>query len=126
MFNNNGQNILNYKSTIFICKKLGVFQDENLNQIEEYGEPIKCRFNVQSVSEESEIREFGELAPSMKVALITEKNKYMNKFNEFDKVYVDTRPSDEEIKYGVNADYRIYSVRPQNSCIRIYLLKIVK
>lgn len=126
MFNNNGQNILNYKSTIFVCEKLGVKQDENLNQYVEYGKPRKCRFNVQSVSEESEIREFGELAPSMKVALITEKNKYMNKFKEFDKVYVDTRPSDEEIKYGENADYRVYSVRPQNSCIRMYLLKLVK
>ena len=31
-----------------------------------------------------------------------------------------------EIKNGANADYRIYSVRNQNTCIRIYLLKLVK
>lgn len=126
MFNNNGTNIFDYNSTIYICKKLGTTQDENLNQIEIYDKPIKCRFNVQSVEEDSEIREFGEMASSMKVALVIDKNKYMNKFKEFDKTYIDTIPSNDEVRNGQNADYRIYSVRPQNTCILIYFKKITK
>ena len=46
-------------------------------------------FNIQPVTTESEIREFGELAPRLKVATITERIKYENKFNEFDLAYLD-------------------------------------
>ena len=125
MYNINRQNVLNWKSTIYIAKKLVTTQDENLNQVENYATPIKYRFNVQAVNEDSEIREFGELANRMKVALITEKNKYIGKFYDFDRAYIDTTP-DGDVKNGANADYRIYSVRNQNTCIRIYLLKLVK
>lgn len=125
MYNINKQNVFNYKSIIYIAKKLETTQDENLNQIENYDTPIKYRFNVQSVNEDSEVREFGELANRMKVALITEKSKYIGKFYDFDKVYIDRTPNGE-IKNGANADYRIYSVRNQNTCIRIYFLKLVE
>lgn len=125
MYNINKQNVFDYKSNIYIAKKLETTQDENLNQIENYDTPIKYRFNVQSVNEDSEVREFGELANRMKVALITEKSKYIGKFYDFDKVYIDRTPKGE-IKNGANADYRIYSVRNQNTCIRIYFLKLVE
>ena len=49
----------------------------------------------------------------------------MFKFMEFDKVYVNTTP-DEELHPGDNADYRIYSIRNQNTSIRIYIRKLVK
>lgn len=125
MYNINRQNVFNYKSTLYIAKKLETTQDENLNQVENYDTPKKYRFNVQAVNEDSEIREFGELANRMKVALITEKSKYIGKFYDFDKAYLETTP-EGEIKNGANADYRIYSVRNQNTCIKIYLLKLVK
>lgn len=125
MYNVNRQNILNFKSNIYISKKLDVIQDENLNQKEIYDKPIKYRFNVQGINEDSEIREFGEQANSMKKCLITEKSKYIGKFNEFDKVYIDTIPNNE-IENGNNADYRVYSVRNQNTCIMLYFIKLVK
>lgn len=125
MYNVSRRNILNYKSNICISKKLDVVQDEYLNQEVIYGKPIKYRFNVQGISEDSEIREFGENANSMLKVLITEKTKYLNKFKEFDVAYVNTTP-DGEIKNGENADYRIYSVRNQNTCIILYFLKLVK
>ena len=125
MYNVNRQNILNYKSNIYIAKKLDVIQDENLNQEVIYSEPIKYRFNVQAISEDSEVREFGENANSMMKAVITEKNKYLNKFKEFDNVYINTTPIGEN-KNGENADYRIYSVRNQNTCIILYFIKLVK
>ncbi len=125
MYNINRQPIHNIKSIIYIASKKGVEQDQYLNEYEIYDKPIKYRFNVQAISEDSEIREFGELSNDMKVISITEKSKYINKFKDFDKVYVDTLPKNES-KYGNNADYRIYSVRNQNTSIRIYLLKLVR
>lgn len=125
MYNVHKRSILNYNSNIYIAKKLDTIQDENLNQIEQYAKPIKYRFNVQVANADSEIREFGELANSMKVILINNKEKYIDKFTEFDKVYIKTNPIGE-VENGLNADYRIYSVREQNTCIRIYVIKLVK
>lgn len=124
-YNPNSQNAYDFKSTIYISKKIGTTQDEYLNQIEVYGEPIKCKFNIQPVSADSDIREFGELSNSMKVAVITEKQKYLNKFNEFDLAYIKNIPNGEP-NNGDYADYRIYAIRNQNTIIRIYFLKLVK
>lgn len=125
MYNVNRQNIHDVKSTIYISKKLGTMQDNNLNEYEIFSNPIKYRFNVQVISSDSEIREFGELANDMLVISITEKTKYLFKFMEFDRVYINTTP-DGELHPGDNADYRIYSIRNQNTSIRIYIRKLVK
>ena len=61
----------------------------------------------------------------MKVISITEKAKYINKFHEFDRVYIDNKPNNE-FENGYNADYYIYSVRNQNTSIRIFIKKLVK
>lgn len=116
--------IFNYKSKIYISKRLDPIQDEDLNEIEVFDEPKKYFFNIQPVSADSETREFGQLANSMKVATIP-KRIYLGKFKEFDRVYIDTTP-DNENEHGENADYRVYSIRPQNAIIRIYFLKLVK
>lgn len=124
MMNNlSGEPIFKYKSTIYISKKLPTTQDEYMNEVENYGEPKKFFFNVQPVNAESEGREFGQIVNKMKVAVVS-KRKYLGKFQEYDKVYIDTTPSGES-EYGANADYRIYGIRPQNACIRIYFLKLV-
>ena len=125
MYNINRQPVHKVKSVIYIASRTGYTQDEFLNQTETFAEPIKYYFNVQTVSSDSEIREFGENANSMKCISITEKTKYLNKFNEFDRVYINNTP-DNESENGENADYRIYSVRNQNTSILIYLKKLVK
>lgn len=124
-YNPNKQNHLDFKSKLYISRKLGYTQDEHLNQVVEYEEPKLYRFNVMPISADSEIREFGELAKSMKVAVITEKTKYINKFNEFDLAYLDGVTPDNELAYGDNANYRIYAIRNQNTIIRIYFIKRV-
>ena len=125
MYNINRQPVHKVKSPIYIAKRTGFVQDEYLNQTETFDEPVRYYLNVQTVSSDSEIREFGENANSMKCISITEKTKYLNKFNEFDRVYINTTP-DGEAENGENADYRIYSVRNQNTSILIYLKKLVK
>lgn len=125
-YNPNKQSEKRMKSTLYIASYLRTTQDENLNQIKEYDNPIKYYFNVQPVNQESEIREFGEMSSSMKVATITEKLKYLDKFKDFDAAYLDGITPDNERQNGDNANYRIYSVRNQNTIIKIYFIKVVK
>jgi hypothetical protein len=111
---------------LYIASYLRTTQDENLNQTKEYDKPIKYYFNVQPVNQDSEIREFGEMSSSMKVATITERLKYLDKFKEFDVAYLDGTTPDNERNNGDNANYRIYSVRNQNTIIKVYFIKVVK
>lgn len=124
MYNLSGEPIFKYKSKIYICKKLPSTRDDYMNEVEHYAKPEKFVFNVQPVNAESEGREFGEVVSKMKVAVIS-KRRYNGKFKEYDKVYIDTKPTSEELEYGDNADYRVYGIRPQNACIRIYFIKLV-
>lgn len=123
MYNINKTKIMDYKSVIYISKKLDSTYDSEKNEIPQYDTPIKYIFNIQPVSADSEIREFGELANSMKKIVIN-KLIYNGKFKEFYKAYIYNNP-DGEIQNGANADYRIYSVRPQNTAIVIYFTKLV-
>ena len=125
MYNVNSQPIHKVKSRIYIAKKLREDFDDYGNQIEIYDEPQKYFLNVQTLSETSDIMEFGEKVSSTRVISITEKKKYLGKFNEFDLVYVDTTPENEGIN-GENADYSIIGVRNQNTSIRVYISKIIK
>jgi len=124
-YNPNNQKVLNFNTKLYIAKYKETTQDENLNQKQVYYEPQKFFFNIQPVNKSSEIREFGELVNSMKVAVITQKQKYLNKFNEFDLAYLDGVEPINELEYGDMANYRIYAVRPQNTIIKIYFLKRV-
>lgn len=125
-YNPNKQSEKRMKSTLYIASYLRTTQDEYLNQTKEYDKPVKYYFNVQPVNQDSEIREFGEMSSSMKVATITERLKYLDKFKEFDVAYLDGVTPDGERNNGDNANYRIYSVRNQNTIIKVYFMKIVK
>lgn len=110
----------NLYTNCYIASKLDPEDDGNGNEIPKYDKPILYRFNIQPVNSDSEIREFGELAPSMKVAVLTDRDKYDNVFKEYDKAYLDgASPSNESIN-GEYSNYKIYSVRNQNTAIRIY------
>ena len=124
MYNVNSQPIHKVKSRIYLAKKLREDFDDYGNQIEVYDEPQKLFLNVQSLSETSDIVEFGEKVSSTRVISITEKKKYLNKFNEFDLVYVETTP-EGEANYGDNADYMVIGVRTQNTSIRVYISKLI-
>jgi hypothetical protein len=124
VYNINSQPIHKVKSKVWIAKKLREETDEYGNQIEIYDEPQKYMFNVQTLTETSEIMEFGEKVSSTKSISITEKKKYQGKFKEFDLVYVDNSP-ENEVNYGDNADYKIVGVRPLNTSIKIYIQKLI-
>ena len=125
MFDLFNSDTTNYKTKCYIANKTGVIEDDYGNQIETYSKPKAYMFNIQPITAESELQAFGELAPKMKRAIIS-KQMYLNKFKEFDKVYLDGATPDGENELGEKANYRIYSIRPQNVAIMVYFLKLVK
>lgn len=117
-----------WKKTIWIASKLESEFDDYGNEITKYAKPIKYEFNVQPVSSESDIEEFGENAKQMQKAVISRK-EYEGKFKEFDIAYLDgASPLDNEQteKYQcLNANYVLYPPRNQNKAIVIYFKRLV-
>ena len=120
-----GNNTLNYKSKCYIASKTGVEEDDYGNQIETYDTPKSYLFNIQPVTDASEIAAFGELATGMRKALVSKKI-YFNKFKKFDRAYLEGATPQGEVNNGDNANYRIYAILPQNVAEIIYFTKIVK
>lgn len=128
MYNLNRTHIFkNLYSNVYIAKKIGTQENDYYDETPIYDIPKKyMRWNVQFVKTESELLEFGENAPKMKVATIPNTNEYANQFNEFDLAYLDGVTPDGEVINGQKANYRIYAVQPQNNIIKIYFLKLTK
>lgn len=131
MYNINGQKIFkNIKTRCYIASKLDSIIDEEGNEITQYDTPKKYVFNIQpfvnSSIDGSLVQAFGELAERMKVAVITERDKYYGKFKEFDLAYLDGATPEDETFNGENANYRVHLVAEQNAIIRIFFTKIVK
>ena len=128
MYNNNRSYIFkNLYKDIYIAKKLDPIEDENHNEFAQYDTPVKYkRWNIQYIKSNSEILEFGEKANITQVTTIPNTPQYAGKFKEFDLAYLDGATPDGEKVNGQNANYRIYSVRPQNNIIRIYFRKLTK
>lgn len=115
----------NVKSKCYIGSKLESVFDDSGNEIKVYDTPKEYSFNIQPVTLSSDIQAFGENANKMKVALITNRAKYENKFKEFDCAYLDgVTPKGENVN-GQKANYRIYSVQPQNVVIRVFFIKTI-
>ena len=116
--------VLDYKSEIYVAKKLDSTYDDYGNEITNYAEPIKYFLNVQPVTNTSNASSFGELVPRLKVAVMP-RNEYEGLFDEFDLAYLDgISPVDESFN-GAKANYRVYSVQPQNAILKVYFLKII-
>ena len=110
-----------WNKKIYIAKKIGVTDDGYEDAI--YDQPKEYLMNVQPISSEADIAEFGGMAKQMQKAVV-EYNKYFGKFNEFDIAYLDgATPKNEEIN-GQNANYKIHPPRNQNKCIVIYFERI--
>ena len=146
MYNINPSYIFkNWYQNLYIARKSSVEEDSNHNKIALYEKAQEYkRWNIQYVKSQSEIIEFGELASKMRVAVIPNTPEYAGKFKEFDLAYLDgvkpytieevinqnNNTSTTEIVWetvnGQNANYRIYSVRPQNTIIKVYFLSLTK
>lgn len=118
----------NWNKSIYISTLKETIEDDYGNDINYYNKPTKYNFNIQPASGSTDIAMYGEKVSKMYKAILTPYEKYINKFNEGDVAYFDgVIPLNEtEGTYGRNANYKIVSVRPQNTAICMYLEKIEK
>lgn len=114
--------IKNWKKTIYIAKRLSAIEDDYANEVITYSEPLKYQFNVQPLSSDVDLREFGEKASMIQKAVIP--IKYKNVFEEGDIAYLDGVTPENEIVNGSNANYKIKPPRNQNMAITIYFERI--
>lgn len=113
-----------YKKDLYVAKFIKEELDDYGINIKEYERPkYYGKFNIQPLSGESDVAEYGSKVSKMQRVLV-DYDKYLNEFKEGDVAYLDrVTPANEEI-YGDKANYRISSVREQNRKIAIYFEKI--
>lgn len=112
-----------FNKTIWIASLIGSTEDKYGNEILEYDEPRKYEMNVQPLTAEADLREFGINVDQFYKTII-EKDKYYRVFKEGDVAYLDGITPEGEVKYGFNANYRLYPPRNQNKCICIFFKRI--
>ena len=115
----------NRKKICYIASFDRTEEDENGNEINYYKKPEPYKFNVQPANGSTDIALYGERVSKMYKAIISLKT-YNNKFKEGDVAYLEnTIPKGEtEHTYGISANYKIVSVRPQNTVIAMYFERI--
>ena len=90
-----------WNKKIWIAKKIGTEENDYGTEISIYDKPQKYMMNVQPLSSEADIAEFGENVKQMQRAVI-EYKKYFGEFKEFDMAYLDGNIPDEEEGTTVN------------------------
>lgn len=113
---------MSWNKKIYIARKKDLEYDEYGNQIISYEKPIDYDFNVQPISSDVDLLEFGEKANMIQKAVIS--MSYKGQFKENDLAYLDDVNPDGENKYGDNANYRLYPPRNQNKRIVIYFERL--
>ncbi len=85
-----------WNKKIWIAKKIGTQENDYGTEIPIYDKPQAYMMNVQPITSEADIAEFGENAKQMQKAVI-EYKKYFGEFKEFDVAYLDgVVPSESE------------------------------
>lgn len=114
--------IKKWKKTIYIAKKIRTDIDDFANEIIVYDKPKKYEFNVQPLSSDIDLREFGDKASMIQKAVIP--ISYDKEFEANDIAYLNGASPVGEINNGDNANYRLYPPRPQNMAIIIYFERL--
>ena len=112
----------NWKKDIYIASKIGTSLDSFGNEIVLYDAPKLYKFNVQPISSNVDLVEFGEKASMIQKAVIP--MIYKDYFKENDLAYLDGKSPHNEEKNGINANYRLYPPRNQNKAIVIYFERL--
>ena len=109
----------------YIASLIKTEEDDNGNDINYFSKPKSYKFNIQPASGDTDIDLYGEKVSKMYKTIIS-LPEYNKKFKEGDRAYLEgIKPTNEvEGTYGSGANYKIVSVRPQNTAILIYFEKI--
>ena len=113
---------MKWNKKIYIASKLPLAYDDFGNQIVVYDTPKSYEFNVQPISADVDLMEFGEKANMIQKAVIP--MSYKGIFKENDVAYLDDVLPNGESKNGDKANYRLYPPRNQNKRIIIYFERL--
>lgn len=118
----------NWNKGCYIANLLSTDVDDYGNEINTYDEPQYYEFNIQSASGSTDVALYGERVSKMYKAVISTL-EYKDMFKEGDVAYLEEiEPAEDEVEgnYGYSANYKIVSVRPQNTAILVYFEKLKK
>lgn len=119
------------KHTLYIAKFDHDEEDEDGNVISVYSTPEYLgKFNIQPLSASNsvayggiELQEFGNRVNRIKKVYL-EYDEYYGRLHENDLAYLDNITPEGETVNGQNANYTVYSVRPQNRRIAVFFQKL--
>lgn len=122
----------NWNKVCYIRKRLtsdetGIVTDEYGNEIQNYDEPVKYRFNYQPVTtdaDEAVLKPYGVTLEGTVKALVD--IKYEGQLNRYDLVYLYGASPENETFSGENANYRVITSVPQNMKILVYFERLTK
>ena len=101
--------------------------DEYGNEIQNYEEPVKYRFNYQPVTNDADeaiLKPYGVTLEGTVKALVD--IKYNGQLNKYDLVYLYGATPENENYAGENANYRVITSVPQNMKILVYFERLTK
>lgn len=117
----------NWEKICYVRPIIEPLKDDYGNQIPQYGEAKKLRFNYEPVTndaEEAQLKSYGITGVGTVKALVN--IKYINQMKNYDLVYLyGASPKNEEYN-GQNANYRVITFIPQNTKILVYFEKLTK
>lgn len=113
---------MDWNKNLYIAIKTNTEKDRYGNIKNNYSKPKQYCFNVQPVSSEIDLMEFGEKASMIQKAVIP--IEYEGYFKENDLAYLDGVTPDGEKTNGEQANYRLYPPRNGFKVITIYFERI--
>lgn len=115
----------NWNKKCYIASLIKTEEDDNGNEVNYYSRPKFYEFNIQPANGSTDIALYGEKISKMYKTNIS-LYEYNKKFKEGDVAYLEGARPEKEVEgtYGSKANYKIVSVRPQNTVILIYFERI--
>ena len=122
----------NWNKVCYIRKRItsdesGITIDDYGNEIQNYEEPVKYRFNYQPVTNDADeaiLKPYGVTLEGTVKALVD--IKYNGQLNKYDLVYLYGATPENENYAGENANYRVITSVPQNMKILVYFERLTK
>lgn len=115
----------NWNKVCYIASLKETKMDKYGNEVNVYEKPNRYEFNVQPASGSTDVALYGERVSKMYKTIVPF-FEFSGVFKEGDKAYLEgaTPTLETEGTYGSDANYKIVSVRPQNTVIMLYFEKI--
>lgn len=117
----------NWNKICYIRPILDPIEDAYGNQLNQYGDSVKYKFNYEPVTNKDEaiLQGYGQSSNGYVRAMLDTYN-YQDKIKQYDLVYLYGATPENETYNGENANYKVVTCIPQNTKILVYFERIIK